>query len=248
MDVVLSIEGDRTGGLRLLRAAKNRYGSTEEVGVFEMGDRGLLEVVRSGPCVPRRARRPGARQRGRPGAGGLATPPRRGPGAGGADRGAQPAPDGLGRGSEPAGAPGRRARAGGPGSAWPGTTCTPTSPAASPCPSPGWTCRSRSPWHRRSGTGRSFPGPSRSARSAFSASCAPWAGWIAACGRQHASGSRGPSSRARSRGATAGAGGSRGRRRRVAGRGNPRGARRAGRDARDADHDDRGVRPRARAC
>jgi DNA repair protein RadA/Sms len=44
VDVVLSVEGDRTGGLRLLRAAKNRYGSTEEVGVFEMGDRGLMEV------------------------------------------------------------------------------------------------------------------------------------------------------------------------------------------------------------
>jgi DNA repair protein RadA/Sms len=45
VDVVLSIEGDRTGGLRLLRAAKNRYGSTEEVGVFEMRDRGLAEVA-----------------------------------------------------------------------------------------------------------------------------------------------------------------------------------------------------------
>jgi DNA repair protein RadA/Sms len=45
VDVVLSIEGDRTGGLRLLRAAKNRYGSTEEVGVFEMRDRGLEEVA-----------------------------------------------------------------------------------------------------------------------------------------------------------------------------------------------------------
>ena len=45
VDVVLSVEGDRTGGLRLLRATKNRYGSTEEVGVFEMGDRGLAEVV-----------------------------------------------------------------------------------------------------------------------------------------------------------------------------------------------------------
>ncbi len=45
VDVVLSIEGDRTGGLRLLRAAKNRYGSTEEVGVFEMQDRGLAEVA-----------------------------------------------------------------------------------------------------------------------------------------------------------------------------------------------------------
>jgi len=45
VDVVLSIEGDRTGGLRLLRAAKNRYGSTEEVGVFEMQDKGLAEVA-----------------------------------------------------------------------------------------------------------------------------------------------------------------------------------------------------------
>ena len=45
VDVVLSVEGDRTGGLRLLRATKNRYGSTEEVGVFEMGDRGLTEVA-----------------------------------------------------------------------------------------------------------------------------------------------------------------------------------------------------------
>jgi DNA repair protein RadA/Sms len=45
VDVVLSIEGDRTGGLRLVRAAKNRYGSTEEVGVFEMGERGLVEVA-----------------------------------------------------------------------------------------------------------------------------------------------------------------------------------------------------------
>jgi len=45
VDVVLSVEGDRTGGLRLLRATKNRYGSTEEVGVFEMGEKGLTEVA-----------------------------------------------------------------------------------------------------------------------------------------------------------------------------------------------------------
>lgn len=45
VDVVLGLEGDRSGGLRLLRAAKNRYGSTEEVGVFEMGERGLVEVA-----------------------------------------------------------------------------------------------------------------------------------------------------------------------------------------------------------
>ncbi len=44
VDVVLSLEGDRSGSLRLLRAAKNRFGSTEEVGVFEMGEGGLAEV------------------------------------------------------------------------------------------------------------------------------------------------------------------------------------------------------------
>lgn len=45
VDVVLGLEGDRTGGLRLLRASKNRFGSTEEVGVFEMGERGLDELA-----------------------------------------------------------------------------------------------------------------------------------------------------------------------------------------------------------
>jgi DNA repair protein RadA/Sms len=44
VDVVLGLEGDRTGSLRLLRATKNRFGSTEEVGVFEMRERGLVEV------------------------------------------------------------------------------------------------------------------------------------------------------------------------------------------------------------
>jgi DNA repair protein RadA/Sms len=45
VDAVLSIEGERYAALRLVRAAKNRFGSTEEVGVFEMGERGLLEVA-----------------------------------------------------------------------------------------------------------------------------------------------------------------------------------------------------------
>ncbi len=44
VDAVLSVEGDRTGSLRLIRAAKNRFGSTEEVGVMEMGETGLREV------------------------------------------------------------------------------------------------------------------------------------------------------------------------------------------------------------
>jgi DNA repair protein RadA/Sms len=44
VDAVLYLEGERTAALRLLRATKNRFGSTEEVGVFEMAERGLAEV------------------------------------------------------------------------------------------------------------------------------------------------------------------------------------------------------------
>jgi DNA repair protein RadA/Sms len=39
--VVLSFEGERGHSFRLLRATKNRFGSTQEVGVFTMGERGL---------------------------------------------------------------------------------------------------------------------------------------------------------------------------------------------------------------
>ena len=45
VDVVLTLEGERYSGLRLLRASKNRFGSTEEVGVFEMAADGLAEVA-----------------------------------------------------------------------------------------------------------------------------------------------------------------------------------------------------------
>jgi len=45
VDVVLSFEGERTQSYRLIRAAKNRYGSTNEIGVFEMSDSGLVEVA-----------------------------------------------------------------------------------------------------------------------------------------------------------------------------------------------------------
>ncbi len=44
VDCVLSFEGDRHTAYRLLRCAKNRYGSTNEIGVFEMRDKGLFEV------------------------------------------------------------------------------------------------------------------------------------------------------------------------------------------------------------
>lgn len=45
VDVVLSFEGERSQFYRLIRASKNRFGSTNEIGVFEMGDRGLIEVT-----------------------------------------------------------------------------------------------------------------------------------------------------------------------------------------------------------
>ena len=44
VDCVLYFEGDQNSSYRLLRAAKNRFGSTNEIGVFEMGDSGLIEV------------------------------------------------------------------------------------------------------------------------------------------------------------------------------------------------------------
>jgi DNA repair protein RadA/Sms len=45
VDCVLYFEGERSLNYRILRAAKNRYGSTNEIGVFEMLDSGLSEVI-----------------------------------------------------------------------------------------------------------------------------------------------------------------------------------------------------------
>lgn len=44
VDAVLYFEGDKQMSYRILRAVKNRYGSTNEIGVFQMGDKGLREV------------------------------------------------------------------------------------------------------------------------------------------------------------------------------------------------------------
>ena len=44
VDCVLYFEGDPNTSYRMLRAAKNRFGSTNEIGVFEMADSGLIEV------------------------------------------------------------------------------------------------------------------------------------------------------------------------------------------------------------
>ena len=44
VDCVLCFEGEQHNSHRILRAAKNRFGATNEIGVFEMGDSGLVEV------------------------------------------------------------------------------------------------------------------------------------------------------------------------------------------------------------
>jgi len=44
VDVVLQLEGDRYGGFKVLRAIKNRFGSTNEAGIFEMVEQGLKPV------------------------------------------------------------------------------------------------------------------------------------------------------------------------------------------------------------
>jgi DNA repair protein RadA/Sms len=45
VDVVLHFEGDRHSSLRLVRATKNRYGPADEVGCFEMGERGIVGLT-----------------------------------------------------------------------------------------------------------------------------------------------------------------------------------------------------------
>lgn len=45
VDTVLYFEGDKTATYRILRAVKNRFGGTNEIGVFEMGSEGLKEII-----------------------------------------------------------------------------------------------------------------------------------------------------------------------------------------------------------
>ena len=47
VDTVLYFEGDRHASYRILRGVKNRFGSTNEIGVFEMRQEGLVEVEKS---------------------------------------------------------------------------------------------------------------------------------------------------------------------------------------------------------
>ncbi len=45
VDVVLNFEGDRYGGFKIIRATKNRYGSTSEAALMEMREEGLVPIV-----------------------------------------------------------------------------------------------------------------------------------------------------------------------------------------------------------
>jgi len=61
VDVVLTLEGDRESNYRVLRAEKNRFGGTDEIGVFLMTERGLREVANpSEMFVRERSRLPGS--------------------------------------------------------------------------------------------------------------------------------------------------------------------------------------------
>ncbi len=44
VDCVISFEGERVSNFRILRASKNRFGTTDEIGIFEMREQGLMEV------------------------------------------------------------------------------------------------------------------------------------------------------------------------------------------------------------
>ena len=51
VDTVLYFEGDRHASYRILRGVKNRFGSTNEIGVFEMREQGLMEVANASSFV-----------------------------------------------------------------------------------------------------------------------------------------------------------------------------------------------------
>ncbi|GAA1352059.1 DNA repair protein RadA [Falsarthrobacter nasiphocae] len=58
VDVVLHFEGERHSRLRLLRAVKNRYGPTDEVGCFDLSDTGIVEITDPSGLFVSRTREP----------------------------------------------------------------------------------------------------------------------------------------------------------------------------------------------
>ena len=135
VDAVFSFEGDGAHAFRLLRAAKNRFGATDEVGVFEMTGSGLAEVPNpsalflSGRDV-RRAGRLGVRGRR-----GRAAAPGRDPGPRCADFARHAAPRGGRLGAEPPRHGAGGARIARRAEARSSSTSTSTSRAASGSPS-----------------------------------------------------------------------------------------------------------------
>ena len=194
VDAVLSLEGERYAALRLLRATKNRFGSTEEVGVFEMGEtrpdaRSPIRPARSSPTTTARrraasSRRP-SRAAGRCSSRSRRWSRRRGYGTPRAD-GQRPRP-------EPARAARRRPRPAGRDR--PRQPRRLRQPRRRPDrrrarPRPAARARPRLVAPRPAGRDRA---PSPSARSACSASCAPSAGSSGGCARPPGSGSAGRS-------------------------------------------------------
>ena len=57
VDTVLYFEGERASSFRILRAVKNRFGSTNEIGVFDMGNLGMTEVQNPRPSCWKAGRR-----------------------------------------------------------------------------------------------------------------------------------------------------------------------------------------------
>ena len=110
VDAVLELGGERSGVLRVLRATKNRFGSTEEIGVFELGEHGMAEVADPARAflVEHETPAPGKRRRGHDG--GDAAAPRRGPGARGPGRLRDADPPCVRPGCQPARPAHRRAR------------------------------------------------------------------------------------------------------------------------------------------
>ena len=102
VDTVLYFEGDRGHAFRILRAVKNRFGATDEIGVFEMAAEGLREVANPSELFL------GDRLASTPGLGGVrrhgghAADPGRDPGAGGAVGARHAAPRGGRLGRQPA--------------------------------------------------------------------------------------------------------------------------------------------------
>ena len=130
VDAVLYFEGDRDHAFRIVRAVKNRFGSSSEIGIFEMGERGLLGVGSPSAALLVGARRGRLRLGGHGGDGGLAPAARRDPGARDAEL---PADAAAARHRHRDGAPAagaRRARAPSRALASPARTSTCRSPAA----------------------------------------------------------------------------------------------------------------------